>query len=199
MLRRRARAPATRDAPIDLTSLDDRWRRSIEDIEASRRRLRQLIADCRPGPIQDRLGAIAERVDETAVAAVQLALRAQRAASAVEGMGLDHVRAELKHVRRKLADSPDGSAGRDAAEAELRALEDQHAALNQLANTADDAAERLRLLDLRVDAAVARAAQIALLPGADVAMAQIEGDVTAVVDELTALQAGLDAVATPRP
>ncbi|HEX7165753.1 MAG TPA: hypothetical protein VF230_02115 [Acidimicrobiales bacterium] len=197
MLRRRSRADTTGTPPIDLAALDDRWRRSIEDIEASRARLKGLITDCRPGPVQDRLRTIAERVDQTAVAAAQLAFRAQRAASAVRGLGLEDVRAELKRVRRQVADSPDGSPGHDAAAAELRALEDKHAALNQLANTADDAAEHLRLLDLRVGAAVARAAQIALLPDADVAMAQIERDVTAVVDELAALQAGLDAVATP--
>jgi hypothetical protein len=76
----------------------------------------------------------------------------------------------------------------------VKLLADQHAALNALSNTIEDASERLRLLDLRLDAAVARAAQIVLRPDAIEELGGVDAELAAVVEELDALQAGLDAV-----
>lgn len=79
-------------------------------------------------------------------------------------------------------------------ETEAALLTDQYAALNQLANTVEDANEQLRLLDLRLDAVVAKAAQLVMRPDSMGELAAVEGQLDSAVGELNALGAGLAAV-----
>ena len=65
---------------------------------------------------------------------------------------------------------------------------------NQLANTVEDANEQLRLLDLRLDAVVAKAAQLVMRPDSMGELAAVEGQLDSAVGELNALGAGLAAV-----
>lgn len=194
MFRRRAKAPVSRVEALDLTGFEPAWRAAIDELLASRARLVTVAGECRPGPLQDRLLELVSRVEDGVVEAVDVARRAQTATRAVSTMELDRVQDALKAARRRLAEAE--AAGRDATAAatEVALLSDQHAALHQLANSADDALERMRLLDLRLDAAVARAVQAALLPDGTDVLASVGTELGAVVDDLTALRAGLDAV-----
>jgi ABC-type phosphate transport system auxiliary subunit len=108
-------------------------------------------------------------------------------------MDLDRVRDQLKAAKRRQA-ALEGRPGDPALDTEVQVLTEQHASLNQLANAVADAAERLRLLDLRVDAAVARAATIALQPDAVEELGGVDRELAVVVEELDALQAGLETV-----
>jgi hypothetical protein len=182
MFRRRPRQPEGPVDPVQLDTLEPRWRSAVEETLASRARLHDLVAQAGTGPLRDRLASLTERLDAGVVAAWQTASRAQATSRTVTSMDLDRVTAQLKDARRRGA----------GAEAEL--LAEQHAALNQLSNAVDDAAERLRLLDLRLDTAVARAAQLVLRPDAVEALAAVDQELGAVVEEIDALRAGFDAV-----
>ncbi len=188
--RRQARAPVEE---TDLARLEPRWRAAVEETLASRRRFVALVDESQPGPLRERLASLAERLDAGVMAAWSIALRAQTASRAVDTMELDRVHTQLKDARRRRALSPDGSADAARLETEVRLLAEQHAALNQLANAIDDASERLRLLDLRLDAIVARAAQIMLLPDAVEELGGVDEELTTVVEELQAVQSGLEA------
>lgn len=195
MLRRRKareRTEASATPALDLTSLEPGWRAAVEETIASRARLEALVATCAPGPLRDRLAHITDRVDAGVQAAAEIAFRAQAASRTVASLDLDTVTAKLKDARRRLDALPQDAPGRPTAEFEVQALADQHAALSSLANDVDGAQERLRLLDLRLDAAVARAAQLVLRPDALDAIGGIEADLDGVVGELNALRAGFD-------
>lgn len=196
---RRRRPQEAPPAGADLSILEPRWRSAVEEVLASRRRLRALVDECRAGPMQERLTSLAERVDAGVVAAGTIAARAQSASRTLASMDLERVHDQLKDARRRMARAPEGGADAAGLETEVRLLTEQHAALNQLSNAVEDAWERLRLLDLRLDAAVARTAQIVLRPDAVEQLGGVDRELTAVVEELGALRAGLDAVSPPGP
>lgn len=187
---RKRRPPRQAAEAVELTGLDPPWRAAVEELVASRTRLREVAAQLPPGPTQDRVAGITERVETSVRAAWEVAGRAQAASRTVASLDVDAVHEQLKSARRRLA-GVEGSrteADAQAIEHEVELLAEQHAALHQLANAVDDARERLRILDLRVDAAVARAAQLALLPDAAGVLSSVDQELQLVVEELGALR-----------
>ena len=193
MFRRRPR-PQDPLAQLDLTALEPRWRAAVEEALASRVRFRSLVEQSPGGPLRDRLEELAGRVDVGVHAAVDTAFRAQTAAQTLRGMDLEHVTSQLKDARRRLVRATEAGAGTAAVQAEVDLLLEQHSALNDLANGVDEAGERLRMLDLRLDASVARAAQMVLRPDALQQLGLVDQELRALVEELGALQSGLDAL-----
>jgi hypothetical protein len=146
----------------------------------SRRRYRDLVAGLQPGPVRDRLAATGERVDAGVTAVWSTAQRAGELERLLASLDPDRVTAEYKRAKRTAADDP-------ALEA---ALAQRFESVQRLLNALDDTEERLRLLDARLSAAVARVAEVALLggTGADEVGAELEN----VVEELTTLRTALD-------
>lgn len=171
----------------------------VDELLASRARLEGLVAGCPAGPLHDRLASLRGRVEAAIETATTIATHAQTAERTVSSLNVDKVRDQLKDARRRLARVPEGSPDRMRIAEEERLLGEQHASLNQLANAIDEAGDRLRLLDLRLDTAVARAAQIALRPDALEALGDVDKELDGVVTELDALRAGLDAVGSLGP
>jgi hypothetical protein len=196
MLRRRRREHDPLASP-DLTGFEPRWRAAVEEALASRNRFRSLVEQSPPGPLRHRLEELATSIDAGVRAAWDIAARAQAASRTLADMGLDGVTASLKDTRRRLARADEAGVDAGPLRAEVDLLLQQHAALNDLANGVEQADERLRLLDLRLDASVARAAQLALRPDALQQLGLVDDDLRAVVDELGALQSGLDALPGP--
>lgn len=161
--------------------------------------MQELVASCPAGPLQDRLVALAERVAAGVDAAWQIATRAQTAARTTDALRTDVVQAQLKDARRRLASAQQYGEDTSGAEEEVRLLSDEHASLNQLLNAIDDAGERLRMVDLKLDAAVARVAQVVLSPDHMTGLAAVDQDLASVIDELGALRAGLDEVNSTGP
>ena len=176
--RRREPEPAAQEAdPVDLAALGPRWRAPVEEAVAARTRFRALAQQAGGGPIADRLAILAESIDGGVLASYRTAARAQAAEAAIAELGPDRVNEALKAARRR---------GNDA---EIELLMAQHASVNRLLNSVDDAEDQLRMLDLRLDAAVARAAELVLRP-TDTAGAGAELD--ALVTELDALRQAMD-------
>ena len=136
-----------------------------------------LLSD--PG-FADRLAALGTKVDDGVAAVWSLALRAGDIEATLADLGPRRVADEYKDAKR---------AGADPALVEV--LHQRFTSVQRLLNTVDDTDERLRLLDARLGATVARAAEVALTAstdGADAVGAELDG----VVGDLTALRAALD-------
>ena len=195
MFRRRRSEPAP--APtggVDLAVLSPRWRAPVEEAIATRARFRELVARVPAGALRERLDALAERVDTGVLAAWATAERAQAAEHAMEILDPDRVSARFKDARRRLDQARGTAADTAALEQEVAALSDQHASVNRLLNGLDDAAERLRVLDLRLDTAVARAAELVLNPGDVAGFESLDRELADEVAGLAAFRAGLDAM-----
>lgn len=192
MLRRRRPSPAPASDP--LAGFEPQWRAAVGETLVSRDRLYALVAQVPAGPLRDRLESMTTRADAAVQTAWDIASRAQRAAALVATLARERVETRLKQARRSLAEL--SAADPDAArlETESALLADQYAALNQLENTVEDAGQQLRLLDLRLDAMVARAAQLVMRPDSVDELAAVEGELDRSIGELNALGVGLAAV-----
>jgi len=177
MFRRRRREAQPTGDPVDLTQLRPRWRAAVEEAVGARSRFRALVDRAAAGPMAERLAVLATSIDEGVLATYRTAARAQAAEDALIEMNPEVVNDQLKAAKRR------------GSEAEIELLAAQHSSVNRLMNSVDDAEEQLRMLDLRLDAAVARAAELILRPTDTVAVGQ---EIDALVTELDALRQAMD-------
>lgn len=188
--RRRARRLPT----YDPTVLEPRWRRPVEEVLAARARFDALVERLPPGPTRERLESLSPRLDAGVGACWEIATTAQAAAGALDTLEPDRITARMKEARRRMTTAPEGSPERDRLQGEVDSLSLQLQSVSRLWDGLDDAAERLRLLELRLNGAVARAAELLLAPAGGTALASVEGDLTSAVDELEALRQAVGAL-----
>jgi hypothetical protein len=181
MFRRRRPAEADPLAEVDPANAPRRFARSVADALAARRRYRELVAGLRAGPVRDRLAALGGQLDAGVAAVWDTVQRASEMERVLATLDPDRVTAEFKQARRSGA-PPEVVAAHEA----------RFGSVQRLLNALDDTEQRLRLIDVRMGGAVARAAEVALASGAGAD--ELDAELAAVVDDLGALRAGLDEV-----
>jgi hypothetical protein len=170
----------------DARSLPPPWADYVREAQDAARRYERATASVDAGPVRDRLEDIGERVADGVEECWRIANR---------GVALDRAAMSLEDpnlVQRRI----DELAGRtDPTALQTReALQAQADATRRLAQTRRDVAERLQLLDARLDEAVARAVELGLSADrGDVTLAgTIGSDVEAVVTDMEALRQALE-------
>jgi hypothetical protein len=133
--------------------------------------------------VRDRLERTREPLDAGVLAVWETALRATDIERTLATLDPERVTAEYKRAKRA-GDEPDVEA----------ALGQRFMSVQRLLNTLDDTDDRLRLLDARLGAAVAQAAEVALDVAGPFAADALEAELTGVVDDLAALRSALDEV-----
>ena len=166
----------------------------MEEALAARQRFEALVARLPGGPTRQRLEELRGRLDQGVVACWETATTAQAAAAALNTVEPDRVTARMKDVRRQLAAVPEGSSEADRLRAEVDALSTQLASISRVWDGLDEMGERLRLIELRLDGAVARAAELVLAPAGGPLLGQVEADLTGAVEELEALRQAVAAL-----
>ena len=161
--------------------MSPRFAASVAGALGARRRYAEVLAGVRAGPVRDQLVASGARLDAGVVAVWEIAQRATQIERTLAALDPERVADEYKAARRSAAD-PQLEA----------ALAQRFASVQRLLNALDDTDDRLRLLDARLGAAVAGAAEVALgvsgEAGIDVLGAELDG----AVGELAALRSALD-------
>lgn len=180
---RRSREP---EPPPDPLAHVDPWRvparfsGAVQAALDARRRYGDIVARTRPGPVHDRLAALGARVDEGVAAVWDAATRAGDIESTLAGLDPARVTAQYKEAKR-------GATDPELAEA----LAQRFASVQRLLNSLDDTDERLRLFEARLDATVARAAEVSLSAAGD-GLDAVSDELDGAVDDLTALHTALD-------
>jgi hypothetical protein len=187
VLRRRRSEPAPEPGPVDpLAHVDPalvprRFAGAVAGALDARRRYADVVAGTRPGPLRDRLAATGTRLDAGVEAVWDAARRAGEVMRTLDALDPDRVADDYKRAKRT-----------DADPALVRALHERFTSVQRLLNLLDETDERLRLLDARLGAVVARAAETALgtLPasGASPGDDPVGTELDDVVAELTALR-----------
>jgi hypothetical protein len=185
--RRRTTSPEPGGTPdrlagVDPTAVSPRFARAVADAIDTRGRFASVLAGVREGPVRDRLLASGARLDDGVLAVWATAQRATAIGHTLDALDPDRVTEEYKRAKR----------ARDDPELEA-VLAQRFGSVQRLLNALDDTDDRLRLLDARLGAAVAAAAEVALGAaaggggGADALDVELDG----VVAELDALRLAL--------
>jgi hypothetical protein len=181
MLRRRREPPPPDPlAHVDPAAAPHRFAGAVAAALDARRRYAEVVGRTRPGPVRDRLASLGGRVDDGVAAVWATVTRAGDIEATLAGLGPERVRDEYKQAKRSGSDPE-----------LVEALAQRFASVQRLLNTLDDTDDRLRLLEARLDATVARAAEVSLTASPDGADA-VGAELDVVVGELTALGAALD-------
>jgi hypothetical protein len=177
-------------AQIDVAAVPAGYRRPIDDALRARAQFGSLVANVPDGPLRARLEELGRRVDAGVLAVWETVQQALRLESVVVTLEPERVAAAYKQARR---DHQLGTGDPSA----LEALGARFASTQRLLNSLDELRDRLPLLEARLGTAVARAAELTLTSSASVSAAgldALDGELQALVVELEALGAGVDAV-----
>lgn len=181
---------------IDPFTVNEPWRRAVQDALQARTRFREAIDEAQSGPLKDRLVEIGGRIDDGVDEAWRVARQGQVLVQARRRIDTAEAQRELAEVEGRVAEP---WAKGSALEKTMASLQAQLASAERLDSTIAEAKDRLRLTNARLDEAVARAVELSVAAH-DVAELQGLGDdVDALVTDLEALRLGLEEVQRPSP
>ena len=168
---------------IDPFTLDDPWRKFVQAALQSQARYARAASSTAPGPLRDRLAEIGSRLDDGVQECWRIAKHGQALMEALGQLDVAEVRRELAEVEG--ADGPSATRTAEALRAQLASAE-------RMGAVAEDARDRLRLLDARLDEAVARAIELSVGAGDDAQLTGLGSDVDSLVAEMEALRQALE-------
>jgi hypothetical protein len=179
MLRRR-REPQDPLAHLDPAAVSPRFAAAVAAAVDARGRFAAVVSGVREGPTRDRLVATGARLDAGVLAVWETAGRATQIERALASLDPDRVTAEYKRAKRA-GDDPELE----------QVLAQRFSSVQRLLNTLDDTDDRLRLLDARLGAAVASAAEVALGAAGGGGADALDAELDSVVTELDTLRHAL--------
>ncbi|MGH9032156.1 MAG: hypothetical protein ACRDY4_14370 [Acidimicrobiia bacterium] len=195
---------------IELAGLPEPWRHFVREALDAQKRYRGAVATAAAGPLRDRLHEIGARIEAGVRECYRIARRGaalEGGLSAVDATSAERQLAGLIHslpepLQPELWRAEETGAGiAAAAEAAgvdanvvqtMEALEAQVASARRLGVVAQDARNRLSLLDARLDEAVARAVELSLRAEDVAELGGLGGDVEDLVGEMESLRVALD-------
>jgi hypothetical protein len=169
---------------IDPFTLQEPWRRFVQEALQARNRFDEVVARTRSGPLRDNLAQVGARVEAAVEECWQIAKR---------GQTLDRARRDISAaaIDRQLAEVAGDSA--DPAAARVReSLLAQRATAERLDRVIQGAHTELRMLDARLDEAVVRTIELSAQASTDASVAGLGADVDSLVVEMEALRQAMD-------
>ncbi len=185
---RMPRAVPDPTADVDPRRLRDPWRWDVKEAQDARRRYAAAVAGVRSGPLRDRLAEIGERVGDGVAECWRIARHGQDLEEALARL----VPVEQVQQRLGTLDRQPSSPTNERLRAALRAQVDTYRRIEQIAA---DARERLQVLEVRLDEAVARAVELSLRIDDPVELGGLGDDVDRLVGEMEALRRGIEETA----
>lgn len=171
---------------IDPFTVQEPWRRFVQDALQARSRFSAVVDQAPKGPLRDRLGEIADRMDTGVHEAWSIAKRGHALADARRRIDLDD-------IERKLATLDEAASGPGTGTAVGRSLASQRDSAARMDEVIDRTHAELRVLDARLDETVARGVELSARAGADASgLTGLGSDVDDLVTEMEALRLALD-------
>jgi len=149
--------PAPRPAEVDPFTVSEPWRRSVQNAQRARRRFQDTVHNTKPGPLHDRLQAIATRLDAGLQQGWQVARRGHEIDAAVKALDPTRLRSQLGTLQAQARAEP--TANLTAA---IESVQSQLATADRLKALSASTADQLRLNEARLDELCARAAEVSV-------------------------------------
>ncbi len=174
---------------IDRASVPPRLLPVVDRAVGCAHRFRGLAWSRPAGPIQDRMFAVAHRVDAVAIAVFRTASRAAQLDAVATTLDPEGVTARYKELRRRGDVDPDLLASHKA----------RFESVQRILNARDAIDGELEVLEAQLEAAVARGTELLVVDPVGGDRATTEADLTAIDDELATMAAALDELAVLDP
>ena len=191
--------PRDRRERIDPFTLQEPWRRYVQEALQARNRIDEAVGRTRPGPLRDHLAEIAARMHTGVEECWLIAKRGQTLVEARRGIDVADVDRQLAEIAdAQGADPQAAEAGADAAPPDpalarvAESLGVQRATAERLDRVIGQAHSELRMLDARLDEAVARTLELSAHASADTSVEGLGTDVDALVTEMESLRQALE-------
>jgi hypothetical protein len=179
--------PRAPKSDINLSALAEPWRTFVAEAMDARARYRQALETATAGPLRSRLGEIGARLDDGVEETWRIARRGMALESAL------HQLEDPRQVQQRLAQARQGGADARIVESLQAQLDSTH----RISRVAQEARQRLQLLDARLDEAVARAVELSLTADDAQDLLGVGSDVEAVVGEMESLRQALEETHRP--
>ena len=173
-----------RGSRIDPMSIADPWRAFMREALDAQRRYRKAVAASNEGPMRDRLIEIGERVDAGVDECWRIARRGDALQEAIANLDVPNARAELEQAKQQSRD--------DKNDPTVQSLQAQVDSADRIIEVAKDAQNKLRLLDARLDEAVARAVELSIQAEDVAELGGLGGQVDDVVSDMETLRVSLE-------
>lgn len=180
--------PRATTEKIDINQLRDPWRQFVVEAQVATRRYDKAVRGAAAGPLRERLAEIGRRIQTGAEECWRIARRGQELEDALRALE------DPRDVRRRL----DEARGGGADERLVQALQSQIDSTERIIRVAAETRDRLRLLDARLDEAVARAVELSLRATDVGDLGGLGSDVDALVGDMEALRQALDETSSTR-
>jgi hypothetical protein len=177
---------------IDPFAVGDPWRRSVRDALQAQARYRQAVGSLSPGPLRERLAEIGQRIDQGVQECWRIARQGHSLDKALRQLDAATAGKELAEVERQAEEERTEHLERTA-----EALRAQLRSIGRMSQVATDARNRLRLLDARLDEAVARAIELSVGASDATQLGGLGTDVDSLVLEMEALRQALEETGQP--
>ncbi len=172
---------------VDPSRLRAPWRDYVQETQIAESRYAKVVRDASEGPLRDRMAQIGDRIHDGVREAWRIGQRGQALEDGLHQLQPAEAQRQLQQARAEA-----GSGGvSDTMRQRIQSLEAQLATAQRLQAVTRDAAERLRLLDARLDEMVARAVELSL-SGDDGQLHGLGSDVDSLVGEMEALRLALE-------
>ncbi len=176
---------------VDPSSVAEPWRSFVREALQARTRFGQTAARARSGPLKDRLGEMARRLDQGVDECWRIARQGAVLESALDQLDVAEIRRELDQVRAD-KERASGDGERASMERAEQAVLGQLATAERIELVSRDARSRLRALNAQLDEAVARGVELSLQTGPSVDLSPLSADVDSLVGELESLRQALE-------
>jgi len=173
---------------IDPFTLKDPWRRYVQNSLQAQAKFRQTLSEVKEGPLRDRLGEIADRIDVGVRESWRVARHGQALSDARRKIDVAQVTQELQSISGQANES--WAAGSSLAQT-ANSLEAQLGSATRMDELTQNTENRLRMTNAKLDEAVARVVELSVGGSAD-AVGALGSDIEGVVDEMESLRAALD-------
>jgi hypothetical protein len=175
---------------IDPFAVGEPWRRFVQDALSAERRFDDTVRRTPEGPLRDRLRDLGERIHAGVREGWRIACQGASLQKGLQQFDIKDIRRELAMVEAEI----DG-AGRHASASLKRtrdALVAQEESFERVRAVAEDARDRLRVLNAQLDEAVARTIEVSLSAADPSDISLLAGDVDTLVDDLESLRQALE-------